>query len=124
MVPAATLALLTGVFLLLASVLRLGFLANFISLPVLTGFKAGIGVVIFVGQCGKVLGIPVAKGPFLQNILSLWNGLGDIHWLTFTVALFILAILLFLPRLAPRLSAPLVGGSGVDPGRGLAQSGR
>jgi SulP family sulfate permease len=105
---AATLALLTGVFLLLASVLRLGFLANFISLPVLTGFKAGIGVVIFVGQLGKVLGIPVAKGPFLQNIFSLWNGLGDIHWLTFTVALFILAILLLLPRLAPRLSAPLV----------------
>jgi MFS superfamily sulfate permease-like transporter len=51
MVSAATLALLTGVFLLLASVFRLGFLANFISLPVLTGFKAGIGVVIFVGQC-------------------------------------------------------------------------
>jgi high affinity sulfate transporter 1 len=88
--------------------LRLGFLANFISLPVLTGFKAGIGVVIFVGQLGKVLGIQVAKGSFLQNIFSLWNGLGDIHWLTFTVALFILAILLLLPRLAPRLSAPLV----------------
>jgi high affinity sulfate transporter 1 len=105
---AATLALLTGVFLLLASVLRLGFLANFISLPVLTGFKAGIGVVILVGQLGKVLGIPVAKGPFLQNIFSLWNGLGNIHWLTFTVALFILAILLLLPRFAPRLSAPLV----------------
>ena len=107
-IPAATLAILTGVFLLLASVLRLGFLANFISLPVLTGFKAGIGVVIFVGQLGKVLGIPVAKGPFLQTILSLWNGLGDIHWLTFVVALSILAILLLLPRLAPRLSAPLV----------------
>jgi len=108
MIPAATLALLTGVFLLLASILRLGFLANFISLPVLTGFKAGIGVVIFVGQLGKVLGIPVAKGPFLQNILSLWKGLGDIHWLTFTVALSILAILVLLPRLAPRISAPLV----------------
>ena len=108
MIPAATLALLTGVFLLLASVLRLGFLANFISLPVLTGFKAGIGVVIFVSQLGKVLGISVSKGPFLQTILSLWNGLGDIHWLTLAVALSILVILLLLPRLAPRLSAPLV----------------
>jgi high affinity sulfate transporter 1 len=107
-IPAATLAILTGVFLLLASVLRLGFLANFISLPVLTGFKAGIGVVIFVGQLGKVLGIPMVKGSFIQNIFSLWNVLGDIHWLTFAVALSILAILLFLPRLAPRLSAPLV----------------
>jgi high affinity sulfate transporter 1 len=107
-IPAATLALLTGGFLLLASVLRLGFLANFISLPVLTGFKAGVGVVIFVGQLGKVLGIPMVKGPFLQNIFSLWNGLGDIHWLTFVVALSTLAILLLLPHLAPRLSAPLV----------------
>ncbi|MEA3441818.1 MAG: sulfate permease [Chloroflexota bacterium] len=108
LVPAATLAALTGAFLLLASLFRLGFLANFISLPVLTGFKAGIGVVIFVGQLGKVLGIQVAKGSFLQTILSIWNGLGDIHWLTFIVALTTLAILLFLPRLSTRLSAPLV----------------
>ncbi len=49
-VPAATLAFITGIFLLVAGILRLGFLANFISAPVLTGFKAGIGVVIFVGQ--------------------------------------------------------------------------
>jgi len=42
-IPAATLAFLVGLFLLLAGVLRLGFIANFISTPVLTGFKAGIG---------------------------------------------------------------------------------
>jgi MFS superfamily sulfate permease-like transporter len=42
----ATLTLLVGGILLLASVLRLGFVANFISAPVLVGFKAGIGVVI------------------------------------------------------------------------------
>ena len=52
LVAASTLALLVGVFLLLAGLLRLGFLANFVSLPVLTGFKASIGVVIFVGQLG------------------------------------------------------------------------
>jgi len=108
MVPAATLALLVGVFLVLASLFRLGFLANFISLPVLTGFKAGIGVVIFVGQLGKVLGISVPKGPFFQTIFSIFQGLGDIHWLTFVVALVILAILLLLPRLTPRIPAALV----------------
>src|SRR6516225_3739538 len=42
----ATLALLTGAFLVLACVLRLGFVASFISEPVLVGFKAGIGLVI------------------------------------------------------------------------------
>ena len=43
--------------LILAGLLRLGFLANLISQPVLTGFKAGVGLVIFVGQFGKVLGM-------------------------------------------------------------------
>jgi len=45
--------------------------ANFISLPVLTGFKAVVGVTIFVGQLGKVLGVSVQKGPFLQTLLTL-----------------------------------------------------
>ena len=54
---AFTLAVLVGGLLVLAFVLRLGVIANFISAPVLTGFKAGIGVVVFVGQLGKVLGL-------------------------------------------------------------------
>jgi SulP family sulfate permease len=108
LVAASTLALLVGVFLLLAGLLRLGFLANFISLPVLTGFKAGIGLVIFVGQLGKVLGIPVEKGPVPQTILQLIRNLGQIHWLTFVLALITLAILILLPRLTKRLPAPLV----------------
>ena len=108
LVAASTLALLVGAFLLLAGLLRLGFLANFISLPVLTGFKAGIGLVILVGQLGKVLGIPVEKGPVLQTILQLLRNLDQIHWLTFVLALVTLAILIFLPRLTKRLPAPLV----------------
>ncbi len=105
---AATLAFLTGVFLLLAFFLRLGFLANFISFPVLTGFKAGIGVVIFVGQLGKILGIPINKGGFLETISSVLRSLNDLHWLTLGITLLTLLILLFLPRLNPRLSAPMV----------------
>jgi high affinity sulfate transporter 1 len=108
LVAASTLAFLVGVFLLLAGLLRLGFLANFISLPVLTGFKAGIGLVILVGQLGKVLGIPVEKGPVLQTILQILGNLDQIHWPTFVLALVTLAILIFLPRLTKRLPAPLV----------------
>ena len=51
--------------LVLASVLRLGFVANFISEPVLTGFKSGIGVVIVVDQVPKLLGIHIAQGRVL-----------------------------------------------------------
>jgi high affinity sulfate transporter 1 len=108
MAAAATLAFLVGLLLVLGAVLRLGFIANFISVPVLTGFKAGIGVVIVVGQLGKVLGIPVEKGPFFQQIASLLQGLNGVHWPTLVLALITLAILLGLPRLTVRLSAPLV----------------
>src|SRR6185436_9517349 len=58
----ATLALLVGAMLLVAWVLRLGFVANFISEPVLVGFKAGIGLVIVLDQVPKLLGIHFAKG--------------------------------------------------------------
>ena len=68
---ASTLAVMVGLVLVLASVLRLGFLANFISDPVLTGFKAGIGVVIVVDQVPKLLGIHFHKGGFFENVSSI-----------------------------------------------------
>src|SRR5882672_8450563 len=52
----AILTLMVGAVLVLASVLRLGFVAYFISEPVLVGFKAGIGVVIIIDQLPKILG--------------------------------------------------------------------
>ena len=62
LVPAAaTLAMLVGVLLLLAGALRLGFVANFISEPVLTGFKSAIGLVIVVDQIPKLLGIHITR---------------------------------------------------------------
>lgn len=96
-IPAATLAFLVGVFLLLAGVLRLGFIANFISDPVLTGFKAGIGVVIFVGQLGKVLGLSLAKGLILQTTVSILDNLDQINWPTVLISAITLAILILLP---------------------------
>jgi high affinity sulfate transporter 1 len=108
LVAAATLAVLVGAFLILAGLLRLGFLANLISQPVLTGFKAGVGLVIFMGQFGKVLGVSIDKGPFLQTLVAILQSLSGIHWATFGVALVTLAVLIFLPRLAPRVSPPLV----------------
>src|SRR5215203_5869129 len=61
---ASLLALLVGGFLAAAGLLRLGFLADFISSPVLAGFKAGMGLVIAASQLGKVLGVPVEVDTF------------------------------------------------------------
>src|SRR6266850_4959962 len=66
----ATLTLLVGAILLLASLLRLGFIANFISEPVLIGFKAGIALVIVLDQVPKLLGVHLPKGTFIHNLLG------------------------------------------------------
>lgn len=58
----ATLTLMVGAILTLAALLRLGFVANFISDPVLTGFKAGVAVVIVLDQLPKLLGIHFPRG--------------------------------------------------------------
>ncbi|MFN2195078.1 MAG: SulP family inorganic anion transporter, partial [Anaerolineales bacterium] len=108
-IPAATLAILVGGFLILASLLRLGFLADFISLPVLTGFKAGIGVVIFVSQLGKILGLSVPSGSTVFGTLqTIFTSLDQINWPTVGLAAITLAILIFLPRLISGIPAALV----------------
>ena len=66
----AALTLLVGVMLVLARLARLGFVANFISTPVLTGFKAGIGLVIVLDQVPKLLGIHITKHGFFRNLLQ------------------------------------------------------
>ena len=91
-VAASTLALLVGAFLLLAGIFRMGFIANFISDPVLTGFKAGVGLVIVVDQVPKLLGVHFAKGPFFQNILSIFQHLPQASIPTLLLALVTLAL--------------------------------
>jgi high affinity sulfate transporter 1 len=104
----ATLTLLVGGVLALASLLRLGFVANFISEPVLIGFKAGIGFVIVVDQLPKLLGIHFAKGNFLHNLVQLAHHAPDTSPAALAVALATFAILLALERFVPRVPAPLV----------------
>lgn len=108
MAIAATLALLVGGILILSRLLRLGFLANFISLPVLVGFEAGVGIVIFVGQLKSVLGVHVASSTTVGVLLEMAGHLADVHLPTLLVGLIGIVVLLGLPRLVPRLSAPLV----------------
>jgi len=66
----ATLTALVGALLILARLLRLGFVANFISTPVLVGFKTGIGLVIVLDQVPKLLGIHIDKHGFFPDVAS------------------------------------------------------
>ena len=104
----AVLTLMVGAILLLASVLRLGFVANFISAPVLVGFKAGIGLVIVLDQVPKILGIHIAKGSFLHNVVAIARGLPDVSLTTVAVGITMIAVLVGFKRFLPRAPAPLV----------------
>jgi SulP family sulfate permease len=102
----ATLTLLVGAALLLACVLRLGIVANFISEPVLVGFKAGIGLVIVVDQIPKILGIHFPRGTFVQNVLSTVHDLPKTSLTTLAVGLTIVVFLLGMERFLPKVPAP------------------
>jgi high affinity sulfate transporter 1 len=105
---ASTLALLVGAFLVVASILKLGFIANFISDPVLAGFKVGIGLVVIVDQLPKLLGLHLGREPFFRKLLSIVQHLPETSAPTLALALFTLAILVTVEKWLPRVPAVLV----------------
>ena len=111
---AATLAVLVGLLLFLASLLRLGFIANFISEPVLIGFKAAIALVIVLDQLPKLLGIHIEKTGFFRDIFAIINHLPQTSLITLALAVSLLVMLFALEHFAPRLPAPLIAvGAGI-----------
>ena len=104
----ATLTLLVGGVLVLASLLRLGFIANFISEPVLVGFKAGIGLVIVLDQLPKILGIHFAKGSFLHNVVAIVQQFPAASLATLGVGISIILILIGFEHFLPKAPAPLI----------------
>ena len=104
----ATLAALVGAILVLARVARLGFVADFISAPVLTGFKAGIGLVIVLDQIPKLLGTHITKHGFFPDLLSVAQHVPETSLLTLGVAIATLVVLVAMDRLWPNAPAPLV----------------
>jgi high affinity sulfate transporter 1 len=107
-VATATLTALVGVLLLAARILKLGFVADFISTPVLAGFKAGIGLVIVLDQAPKLLGIHITKQSFFADLLSLISHLPETSLVTLAVAGASIAVLVGMERLWHHSPAPLV----------------
>ena len=112
MVATATLSMLVGAILLLARALRLGFLANFISDPVLTGFKAGIGMVIVLDQLPKLLGIKIHKEGFFLDVVQVAGAFPSASLATVLVALATFATIAAMEKWTPRAPAPLVAIAG------------
>jgi high affinity sulfate transporter 1 len=107
-VAAATLSVMVGVVLVAAALLRFGFVANFISEPVLAGFKAGIGLVIVLDQVPKLLGVHIEKAGFFRDLAALVRASRGASLATLTVAVVAIGTLVALRRRVPRLPAALV----------------
>lgn len=105
---AATLAVMVGVLLAAAGALKLGFIANFISDPVLVGFKTGIGLVIVVDQLPKLLGIKIAKAGFFRDVWSIVQGLDDTQLATLGVTVGLFAFIVLMEKLVPKAPTPLL----------------
>jgi len=97
-----------GVLCLLAGLLRLGFVANFLSKPVIVGFMHGVALVIIVSQLPKVLGIRAAGETTLEQFASLLPRLGDTNLVTLAIGAGSFALILLCRRFVPRVPGAVV----------------
>ena len=104
----AALAVVMGMLCALAGLLRMGFIASFISEPVLKGFIIGLALTIIIGQVPALLGIEKPPGSFFEKLWGILGELGDIDWLTAAVGVLSLAVILVLKHYLPLVPASLV----------------
>jgi sulfate permease, SulP family len=105
---AGLVALLTAGYLILARLLRLGFLADFLSQTVLVGFLTGVGVQVGIAVLGQMLGLPVHGSRTVEQFAQVIRGVHEVHVPTLGVSVAVVAVLLGCRVLVPRLPAPLV----------------
>jgi sulfate permease, SulP family len=105
---AGLVALLTAGFLLLARLLKLGFVADFLSQTVLVGFLTGVGLQVGISVLGQMLGIPIDSHKTLIQLYEISRGLPHIHLTTLLVSASVLAFVFLLRWFAPRIPGPLL----------------
>ena len=123
---ATTLALLVGVMSVAAWLMRLGFVADLLSRPVLVGYLAGVAIVMIADQLRRVTGVPVTGQEFGAQIASLASHLGQIQPATAAMATAVLIFLLVLQSCWPHAPGPLLailGATAVTVAFGLASHG-
>ena len=104
-------SLMAGVMLVLMGVARMGGVIKFIPAPVIVGFTAGIGVIIFVGQWRDFLGLPKVGGEhFHEKLWHLIEVIPELHVPTVGLAVLSLVLVVFAPKIKPlaRVPGPLV----------------
>ncbi len=95
---------LAGVFQLLFGFAKLGRFVKFIPLPVVTGFTAGIGAIIFIGQIANSLGLSIASHEHIwQTVIEIVKNFSTVNIVAMGVTIFTVLCLLFLPKILQRI---------------------
>jgi high affinity sulfate transporter 1 len=103
------LAVMVGAIVALIGLLRLGWIAEFLSAPIMTGFMAGVAVIIIVHQLPDFFGLPAAGGTNLHRVASVITHLGQAHGWTVGLGVGVLAAVVVAERIDRRLPGALAG---------------
>jgi len=109
---AGMVALLAAAFLLLARLLKLGFIADFLSQTVLAGFLTGVGIQVGIAVLGEMLGVPVDTHKTLDQLARVVSGLGEAHLGTIGISATVVAVIVLSRRISPQLPGPLFAVAG------------
>lgn len=101
-------ALVCGLLLVLARLLRLGFIGDFLSASVLIGFLTGVGIQVATGQIPDLLGVPKGSGNWFQQQWAWMTSLGDVSWPTIAYGAITIAIILGCKYLLPKLPGAII----------------
>jgi sulfate permease, SulP family len=106
---ACVLALMVGVILVIGGIFRLGWIADLLSIPVTTGFLAGISIHILISQLPAILGLPAPDGAMLRRLATLAGELPHANMFTLVIGLGVLALVTIAERIDVRIPGALVG---------------
>jgi SulP family sulfate permease len=104
----AALAMIVGGILVVGGIAKLGFISDFLSKPVVTGFIFGLAITIIVGQVPKILGIPGVSGTLPDQVRQIIDSLPDTNPYTLVVGLATLVLILGLRRISRKIPGPLI----------------
>jgi MFS superfamily sulfate permease-like transporter len=105
---AGAVALITAAFLLLARLLQLGFIADFLSQTVLVGFLTGVGFQVGIAVLGEMLGLEISASRTLLQLTQVFRRLPQVHLPTLAVSAVVVGVLILFRRFAPRAPGPLI----------------
>jgi high affinity sulfate transporter 1 len=105
---AGALALLVAACFVLARIVRLGWLADYLSRPVLIGYIHGVAIVLVIGQLGKLLGLEIEAAEPIPQLFEVAREIGQTSATTLAIGALALAVLLTCRHFAPRFPAALV----------------